>query len=146
MWQFEILQVDGSDIKETRQILSCRLQQSALLDVKTQRMTKSELCGQRQEVKDLFLNIATITRIKLAYQERACKLNLLILLFDEHFLTSKRLSDFVGFCQPIKLVSALLQENYQETRDPLATREASQQGSQGWTNWNPQVFTNRICP
>ena len=143
MWQFEILQVDGSDIKETRQILSCRLQQSALLDVKTQRMTKSELCGQRQEVKDLFLNIATITRIKLAYQERACKLNLLILLFDEHFLTSKRLSDFVGFCQPIKLVSALLQENYQETRESLTTRETSQQGSQTWTNWNPQVFTNR---
>ena len=146
MWQFEILQVDGSDIKETRQILSCRLQQSVLLDVKTQRMTKAELCGQRQEVRDLLLNRAIITRIKLTHQERACKLNLLILLFDEHFLTSKRLSDFVGFYQPIKLVSALLQENYQETRESLATRETSQQGSQAWTNWNPQVFTNRSCP
>ena len=146
MWQFEILQVDGSDIKETRQILSCRLQQSVLLDVKNQRMTKAELCGQRQEVRDLLLNRTIITRIKLAYQERACKLNLLILLFDEHFLTSKRLSDFVGFCQPIKLVSTLLQENYQETRESLATRETSQQGSQTWTNWNPQVFTNRSCP
>ena len=100
-------------------------------------MTKVELCGQRQEVRDLFLNKAIITGIKLTHQERACKLNLLILLFDEHFLTSKRLSDFVGFCQPIKLVSALLQENHQETRESLATRETSQQGSQTWTNWNP---------
>ena len=145
MWQFEILQVDGSDIKETRQILSCRLQQSVLLDEKTQRMTKAELCGRRQEVRDLLLNRAIITRIKLTHWERACKLNLLILLLYEHFLTSKRLRDFVGFCQPTKLVSTSLQENYQETREPLATRETSQQGSQAWTNWNPQVFTNRSC-
>ena len=100
-------------------------------------MTKAELCGQRQEVRDLFLNRAIITRIKLTHLEHACKLNLLILLLYEHILTSKRLRDFVGFCQPIKLVSTLLQENYQETGEPLATRETSQQGSQAWTNWNP---------
>ena len=81
-------------------------------------MTKVELCGQRQEVRDLFLNKAIITRIKLTHQERACKLNLLILLFDEHFLTSKRLSDFVGFCQPIKLVSTLLQEIIKRRESP----------------------------
>ena len=78
-------------------------------------MTKAELCGQRQEVRDLFLNRAIITRIKLTHLEHACKLNLLILLLYEHILTSKRLRDFVGFCQPTKLVSTLLQKNYQET-------------------------------